>query len=194
MKNTISELVKSIFGGIMIGIGGTAFLASGNRYVGAVLFTCGLSVILIFGMGLFTGRAGLIVTNGSCYLPMLMLTLLGNFIGAGLIGLYASARSFDDVFTPRLSNPLWLTFLSAILCGLLVYAAVLSYRKSGSLFLTMICVPTFIISGFEHSIADIFYFVAAASYTAESVVFLGVVIIGNFIGCCLLPIYEKLTA
>jgi formate/nitrite transporter FocA (FNT family) len=51
----------------------------------------------------------------------------------------------------------------------------------------LFCVPIFILSGFEHSIADMFFFAASGIVTPRTVVFICVVILGNSAGGMLIP-------
>ena len=53
--------------------------------------------------------------------------------------------------------------------------------------------PVFILSGFEHSIADMFYFAAAGVVSLEACGFLWIVILSNAVGGMLLPLLSKLT-
>lgn len=46
-------------------------------------------------------------------------------------------------------------------------------------------------AGFEHSITDMFYFSSAGYFNIESLTFIIVIIIGNAIGCTLIPLYNK---
>ena len=48
--------------------------------------------------------------------------------------------------------------------------------------------PVFILAGFEHSIANMFYFGAAGMVNLESVLYLAIVVVGNSIGGMLLPL------
>ena len=49
------------------------------------------------------------------------------------------------------------------------------------------CVPVFILAGFEHSIADMFYFFTARLFTGEMILFLVIVVLGNTVSQRLLP-------
>lgn len=51
-KELLIDLVKGIFAGIMIGIGGTVYLNSSNNFIGACLFSIGLLMICIYKMNL----------------------------------------------------------------------------------------------------------------------------------------------
>ena len=63
MKKILSYLVKSILAGIMIGVGGTIFLSSSDKVIGATLFAIGLFMIVINGFNLYTGKVGYIFEN-----------------------------------------------------------------------------------------------------------------------------------
>lgn len=62
-KELLIDLVKGIFAGTMIGIGGTVCLNSANSFIGACLFSVGLLTICIYKMNLFTGMVGYILIN-----------------------------------------------------------------------------------------------------------------------------------
>ena len=44
------------------------------------------------------------------------------------------------------------------------------------------CIPVFILSGFEHSIANMFYFAAAGSLSLNVILYILTVILGNSVG------------
>ena len=50
----------------------------------------------------------------------------------------------------------------------------------------------FILSGFEHSIADMFYFFTARIFSLKMLVFLLIVILGNTVGGLLFPMLTLL--
>ena len=50
----------------------------------------------------------------------------------------------------------------------------------------LFCVPVFILSGFEHSIADMFYFGASGIFSLSVALFMLAVVIGNSLGGMLL--------
>ena len=69
-----------------------------------------------------------------------------------------------------------------------MYLAVSIYRDRGKLIGVLFCIPVFILCGFEHSVADMFYFALAGKATLRTFAFLGTVLIGNSAGAVLLPI------
>ena len=69
-----------------------------------------------------------------------------------------------------------------------MYLAVSIYRDKKTVVGILFCVPVFILAGFEHSIANMFYFAAAESFSLDTVVYILVVVLGNTIGGMLLPL------
>ena len=83
MKN---DLWKSIMAGMAIALGCCLYLLAPNPIIGAVLFSCGLLCVRIYGLNLFTGKIQYIVTEKykSTFYPFV---LVGNFIGVIIIWL-----------------------------------------------------------------------------------------------------------
>ncbi len=196
MKNA---LWNGIAAGCMIGIGAAVFLSCENKVVGAVLFAVGLMAICQLGMMLFTGKIGYIV-NAHTKLDVLqtLFCLIGNAIGTCISGLViglcrpalpAVAAAMTDT---KLTQPLHLVFLSAIFCGMLMYTAVAIYKEKGSIAGIVYCVPVFILCGFEHSIADMAYFWIGRNGGLYAVIFTIVVILGNTVGGCVIPVFKRL--
>jgi len=197
----LKALWKGIAAGIMIGIGAAVFLSCENKVVGAVLFAVALTAICQLDMMLFTGKIGAIVyAHTKTDVIDTALCLLGNAIGTCLSGLAigycrpvlpAAAASMTGA---KLNQELPAVLVSAVFCGILMYTAVTIFKEKGSMAGIVFCVPVFILSGFEHSIADMAYFWVAKSGGWNAVIFTLVVIIGNSIGGCLLPVLKKLAS
>ena len=96
-KTLVLDLIKGIFAGIMIGIGGTVYLNSSNSFIGACLFSIGLLMICIYKMNLFTGMVGYILVNKKSYIASLIATLIGNFIGTYLCALAISLTRINSL-------------------------------------------------------------------------------------------------
>ena len=75
MKRYIEYLIRGIFAGFMISIGGTAYLAVSNSVIGSFLFSIGLLMICIYGMNLYTGKIGYIVVSKLNYIWELLFTI-----------------------------------------------------------------------------------------------------------------------
>ncbi len=69
-----------------------------------------------------------------------------------------------------------------------MYVAVAVYKEKKSIVGILFAIPVFILSGFEHSIADMGYFAIAGIYSAKAFGFIWLVILGNSIGALILPL------
>ena len=197
LKDMLKKLTSGISAGILIGIGGSVYLGcTGNRYVGAILFSVALLCICYRGYALFTGRVGFLPEDHSKEAWIVLgFALLGNTIGA--IGAGQVIRRVipnfgqiaEELCAAKMeSQQLWQTLLRAVFCGILMYLAVSIYRDKKTPLGILLCIPTFILAGFEHSIADMFYFGAAGYLDPGALLYLLVVVIGNAIGGVLLPL------
>ena len=187
-----TNLIKSILAGIFIGIGCNIYLSCDNKYIGSLLFTIGLIAILYFSFNLYTGKVGYILNNNSKYIITLLIILLGNIIGAIFVGLLFPNNLAITLCNNKLSLSYYNILIKSIMCGLLIYIAVDSYSNNKNILLTIFCIPTFILSGYEHSIADIVYFSMARMFNIQTILFLIIVILGNAIGSNIIPICNKL--
>ena len=77
-------LFGSVLSGGLIGIGAAAYIAAPDIVSGALFFTVGLFAICFFGLDLFTGRSGYLITRPGrlSYAAELLLIWVGNFAGA----------------------------------------------------------------------------------------------------------------
>ena len=194
-------VIDGIKAGIMIAIGGSVFLACENRYIGAILFSVALLCICLKGYSLFTGKVG--------YLPekhdkeafkILLCGLLGNIISTISLGFavgFANPALKETAFAiceAKLGQEPLQTLIRAIFCGVLMYMAVSTYREKNTLAGIFLCVPVFILAGFEHSIANMFYFSLSGTFSLKMFAYLLVMTAGNSIGGLLIPAAQKLTA
>ena len=192
-------IIDGIKAGIMIAIGGSVFLSCENRYIGAILFSVALLCICLKGYSLFTGKVGYLPENHSKEaVKVLLCGLLGNIVSTILLGFAVSFANpalqevAAGICEAKLSQEALQTFVRAFFCGVLMYMAVSTYREKGTLAGIFFCVPVFILSGFEHSIANMFYFGASGMINMDSVIYLAVVIAGNSVGGMAMPILNIL--
>lgn len=208
MKNNIKDiiiyLIKSILAGIMIAIGGTIYLSLDNKIIGAIFFAIGLFMICTKGLNLFTGKVGYIFDNNLKYTLEVIITLIGNFIGTftsayilKFTRIYSSINTkAHNICNIKLDDTLISIFILSIFCGILMYLAVNGYKenkdsfsKYASIFL---CVIVFILCGFEHSIANMYYFSIANLWSPTTFLYLLIMILGNSIGGVFIPLCDKL--
>ena len=185
-------LTRAILAGMMISIGGCVYLGCEVKWVGAILFAVGLMTVFLFGLDLYTGKVGYMFENDRRFKANLILIIIGNFIGCLIVGISMHSVAAENVAAAKLAafDP-FVTLMKGVFCGMLMFIAADSYKRGKGLIPTFFCVPVFILAGFEHSIADMFYFCAAGAFSIDSLVFILVVIIGNAIGGVLIPLCRK---
>ena len=183
----------------MIAIGGSVLLSCDNRYLGAALFTVALLSICLFGFNLYTGKVGFLVKDHSPdTLAVTFSGLLGNILGTLIMGLLVGIAlpklvdSASAACVNRLGQTGIQTLIRSFFCGILMYTAVWVYREKGRIVGILFCVPVFILAGFEHSIADMFYFSLARCFETRSLLFLLLVVLGNSLGGMFIPLMQVL--
>ncbi len=185
----LSVLRKAIVAGLLIGIGCTVYLNIGNAIVGAFLFGLGLFTIINFELNLFTGKIGYLSKEN--WLDILI-TFIGNALGINVMAFLVKqtrlAEKIIENTTPIVETKLTDSYLSlfilAIYCGMLMFTAVATFKKQPNILGTIavfLCVAVFILAGFEHCIANMYYF-AMVSNPGEYLVPLLVMVAGNAAG------------
>lgn len=195
----LKQTVNGVFAGILISIGGAVYLSCDNKYVGAVLFSVALLCICYMGYSLYTGKI--------CYIPekhtkddisVLLTGLLGNVTATTICGYaltYAIPKLKEAALTSctvKLEQNFLQTVIRAVFCGILIYLAVDIFKKHKTPLGIIFCIPVFILSGYEHSVADMFYFAASGIVSLKAFVFIWLVIFGNTIGGMLIPLLSFL--
>lgn len=192
--------LSAILAGLMISIGGTVFISCESAIAGAVFFSVGLFSVCAYGMALFTGRVGYLIGSQPAYLRDLLIIWLGNATGCVLTGLavrYSRMTVFPRaqlMVEAKLAQLPLQTVLLGVLCGILMYLAVDNFKNSPNLFGKylgiLLCVPAFILAGFEHCVADMFYVAAGGSLTqfSEIIRFLLLATLGNALGSFIIPL------
>ena len=190
----LKPFLLSIAAGICIGIGGTLNIicnANDLKVLGGLLFSIGLFLICLFGFKLFTGQVGYLFSkeNKLAFLGQLGIFYLGNLIGAVGLG-YLLRLCFSDEYLSvgeALANhklidlgrgvggqPWYSMIILSFFCGMLVFFAVEIFRREKVhaflRFAGLVCaISAFVICGFEHCIADMFYFGFAGTWTSTTV-------------------------
>ena len=176
---------ESLFAGILIGLGACGYLALGG-IPGAVIFAFGLVGVVLSGVPLYTGRAGVMPLRET---HKLLQIWLFNVIGCILLGLLMMSLGGEPVeraqtmVAGRLAQGPWRSFLRAVGCGLIIDISVWLYKRSKSLVPVLFGVPLFIVCGFYHSIADVVYLVAAWKWDPGILWYYPLIVLGNWAGC-----------
>lgn len=201
----LNNIKLSILSGLMICVGGTIYLscvAKGWAPLGAVLFAAGLYTICVYGFNLYTGKVGYIAYHfkDAEYIKLVILILIFNLLTTYLLGILSSyafpciVEPAKKIYDAKLCTPLPRLLITGIFCGLLMFLAVDTWKK-GSPFGCFIYIPVFILSGFDHSIANSFYNGVANgfqnAFTTENAAVVLTVIAGNAIGGMLVPMLTR---
>lgn len=200
MKKMGNIFCKAVLAGIAIAIGGIIYLSVENKIIGALLFTVGLYAIVLNGLFLYTGKVGYLVVEKDKkeYLLILLTTWLGNLVGTA-IGAFAflntrnalAAQNVDIICDAKLDDTPLSIFILAVFCGFLMYIAVDGFKEKGNPIILFMGVSVFILCGFEHCIANMFYFSLAGAWSGKAFLYLLIMTIGNSVGGILIPFVKK---
>ena len=200
MKENGRIFLKAAAAGITIGIGGAVYLTLENKVIGAVLFGVGLYTIVLNGLFLYTGKVGDLISakDKKAYILQLIFTWTGNLAGTALAAAAISAtrignlgRTAEVICKTKLADTPHSILILAVFCGILMYVAVEGFREKGNPLILFFCVTVFILCGFEHCIANMFYFSLAGAWSLRAVIYLLLMTLGNSVGGILLPLVKK---
>lgn len=180
-------LVLGIFAGIYIGFAGIASTTASAtienpsvaRLLSACVFPAGMAMVLIAGSELFTGNNLIIISllekkiKLTEMLKNWFFVFAGNFIGASFVAVMVVYAGIPGLYDGRLAEKMVAAaltrvnqtfpeaFARGVLCNILVCVAVwgafAAKKVSGKLLMSFWPVMLFVLCGFEHSIADIYF-------------------------------------
>jgi formate/nitrite transporter FocA (FNT family) len=181
----------SILSGTLVGIGVIVNVSAGNKYIGAMLFSLALLTIIQCTLQLYTGRIGYLIDMRHS-VPTYVRMLLLNFVGSCVVLLWfynqnaEIQQNFIDIATTKFSHSYAQLFVCGFFCGILMFVAV----NCKNTVVTIFCIMTFILSGYEHCIADFPFFIIGDITTERILKFL-LIICGNSIGSIITNILFK---
>ena len=193
----------ALLAGMMIAIGGAVFLALDNKVLGALFFTVGLFTICTCGFNLYTGKICYVFDHDKSYALSLPVIWLGNLAGAALVALLLSLTRQGPAFMEKAASmcevklndsPLSI-FILAVFCDILIYVAVDGYKnnphEAGRYLALFFGVMVFILCGFEHCVANMFYFTMGQAWSVKTFLYLLIMTAGNSVGGVLIPLIRK---
>ena len=213
----LKVLLFGIFAGLAIGLGSLAFTVVSayltdamGLFLASALFSVGLILVCVLGLQLYTGKIGTVfdgetkrdVINNAINLPIM---LVGNTIGAFALGIVCH---FIFMNVPEVASRIAViaqgkmdsntVFIQGILCGALVYIAVYFYKNLQNYGMKIIGIITavtlFVYCGFQHCIANMFYFGMDFNWKLEILWNILIVILTNSIGALLVRCIVHLAA
>lgn len=198
----LKSFVSALLGGACIGLGGIAFLTLENKMLGALFFTVGLFTICTFHLNLFTGKVCYVFQRDRAYARELPLIWLGNLAGTGLVAavvrlsrLAPLSEKAAAICQVKLLDTLVSLFLLSLLCNIFIYIAVEGFQKNphelGKYLSLFFGVMGFVLCGFEHCVANMFYFSVSGAWSGKALVRLLVMTLGNSAGGVLFPLVRQ---
>ena len=203
MREYVKAFVLAVLAGLCIAIGGTVYLLLENRVIGSALFTVGLFTICTFGYNLYTGKVCYVFDNKPGYLVSVAVIWLGNLAGTFAAGRLllatrigpALAAAAETVCAAKLGDSPGSIFILAVFCNMMIYLGVESFKSNphvaGKYIALFLGVMVFILCGFEHCIANMFYFTVGGAWSAKALGWLGVMTLGNAVGGVAMPLAKK---
>ena len=208
-KMILSGIFAGFFialGGLGSQVAATAIGGTAGKLIGACVFPVGLFLVVTVGVELFTGNCLLVApwfgngerpVKGVGILKNWLFVYLGNFIGGLLLALAVVYSNMDKMFDGALGSTMMgaaaskmaidpvEAVIKAILCNVLVCLAVWVAMGSSSLGGKAIAVfapvMLFVLCGFEHSVANMYFIPTGLFLGAEGSV-------GSFLINNLLPV------
>lgn len=167
---------QSILSGFLVGLGIIINTKSSNPYIGAMLFSIALLVIIECDLKLYTGKIGY---AKNIPIKDLIIMLLCNLIGV-MIPVFAQyILLYEQLFTVsviKFSKCYFELFLDGFMCGTLMFIAVHCKKH----IVTVFSIMTFILSGYEHCIADFPYLFI--NFNIENLFKYMFIVLGNSLG------------
>ena len=188
-SNFLKYFLRAVMAGFFIDVAmiysnvvGNVFSGSApewGKFLGAFVFSIAVLLICLVGGELFTGN-NLVMAFGAYDKSVSwgdagkvwLVSYLGNFVGClifALIFVGAGASGTADYFAGFINNkltiPMGQMFFRAILCNFFVCCGVLCGIKlkseAGKFLMIVMCISGFVVSGFEHCIANMGIFVTS---------------------------------
>jgi len=189
-KPLFKLMLLGIFGGAFIALGGAGNIISSStlvktdpgfaKFLGASVFPVGLILVVTLGAELFTSNCLLsvaFVNKKISFMQMirnLVIVYLFNYVGSFIVAyITVKGGSFNadslaylqNIATHKVDASAYALFIKGILCNVLVCGAVIQSYTSrdtiGKLVGAWLPIMLFVLIGYDHSIANMFYLTAA---------------------------------
>ena len=210
-KSWLNIIFSSFLAGVFISLGAFVSVNVGidlpvglSKIISGIAFSSALIMIVLLGQELFTGNVlttfSFIVNkfNFVSFIKLWVVVYFGNLAGcfssAFLLinsGLYPALQNkFVQIASMKASLPFEEAFIRGIFCNLLVCVAVLIANQAksvqGKIFGILIPITVFIASGYEHSVANMFFLPMGQVSTQQFLHNIIPVTLGNIVGALFL--------
>ena len=204
----LTVVKNSVFAGICVAIAAYAYVCTSlvtDPIYGAIIFSTALTYICTRDYNLYTGKIGKLmpVIKDISYseeykrdfIVNLIIMVIINVITAYIIGLTfglinPSAEEYcENIFNDKLNLGYPIIFIESVFCGIIFYFAIKCYSKIGVISLIM-GVVTFIVCGFEHSIANSAYLGISTQLNIPTILVILIGILGNTVGSVIVSRFD----
>ena len=195
---------EGILAGLLIAVGGygSQLIAAAGlpKVVSAAVFPVGLIMVVLTGSELFTGNcllAGPAWTGQISWADLGKVwgvSYLGNLVGSLLMAGGVSVIGMSDAYTQtaqaaaaaKVAMGVPEMLVRAFLCNLLVcvavWTAINAAETAGKAIAAFVPVFAFVLLGFEHSVANMYFLAVGGADIGQSVFQIAVVTVGNILG------------
>ena len=202
LKKIGHTFVNAFLAGLLISLGAMVYLATGMSMPGSFLFTIGLLVVMIYGYDLYTGKVGYLLEQKGIFWLETLVSWFGNFAGAYAMGAFVRLtrlfdqesvfrKSLDAIEATKYRDDHLSLLALGVLCGICIYFAVNTYKKAEApiarFLIPVLAVMVFLNAGFEHCVADMFYFSLIHPFSGETFSRLITITLGNTLGGLVIP-------
>lgn len=179
--------------GMLIGLGCCMYVTISDKIIGAICFSLGLLAIRLFRLDLYTGKTQFFLKKNSPYKPMKIFWIfINNILGVNLIFVLAGLLAPDILINAQKVGlikdaiPIGTLIFNSIMCGALMTIA--KYKLT-PFWVSTLAVAAFILAGFNHSIADYFYFMTLG-HGLTSLLKILIIAAGNLVGGRIAAMFE----
>ena len=193
----MKKLISAVMAGMYIGIGATTYLVTENKVAGSFFFCVGIFLVMNYYNLLFT-KVVPFFTHKKYSVADVGITFVGNLIGGISYSFLISQTRLAEKILPKVNsvmevkiNDSYLSlFIMAVFCAVLVAYATFGEKiypdnKLLSVLFTFLFIMAFVMCGFDHIVANMFYYSFYAinnGFTASLIPSFLVVLAGNIAG------------
>ena len=204
MKKFLKTFFLGILAGFAIGLGSFAFVMTkvyGTHVMASFAFSIGLLLVCFLSLNLYTGKIGFAIDGPKENVINLLPIYFGNIVGAVVSGylFFFATKNYSGVMDMAKAvvaareigdaDPWYRCLILSSLCGVFVFLAVYGFKKFQNpgmkAFAIIVCVFIFVVTGMEHTIANMVYFSFANAWSWNACLNILLTTIGNSLGAIL---------
>ena len=181
------DFKRAIVAGMLIGIGVILNINIDNQYIRSMLFSFALLSIITLNLPLYTGKIGFYQE----FKTKLIIMIIGNFLGVSIVVMMNTIlnpgfhEQLKQISITKFNKEYIRMFLDGFFCGILMFVAVKTKKE----IITVFCIMSFILLGFEHCIADFPYIIC--NFNIQNVCKFMFIVLGNSIGSITISLLGK---